>query len=263
VTPETALIELLGRVGASQSIEVLVNNDELSQWPDDAVAAMKVQRLIVKAQPASGAVCPGCERECAMPVHTLPGTEDTPVSFVVCDKRSDTNRVQVSSERLIQWRCNANAVCGFVAESLNLRRSDQRTISGGLWKIGIATGDKRSSQMLCLQANGELDLVAGNNKVPLAELIEFHDGRYLLDGPMVRRLVDTTTTADPRYTPSDVKREARKLDTQAMYKEWQKEFRSLLRKRPDMSDVSCSRQIAKMRIAQGRKAETIRKNMKK
>ena len=68
---------------------------------------------------------------------------------------------------------------------------------------------------------------------------------------------------DPRYIRSDVKREARKLDTQAMYKEWQKEFRSLLRKRPDMSDVRCSRQIAKMRIAQGRHAETIRKKMKK
>jgi hypothetical protein len=261
VTPETALIELLGRVGASQSIEVLVNNDELGQWPSTAVAAMKGQKLIVKACPTSSAICPGCERECVMPVYILPATSSPPVSFIVCDKRSDTNRVQVSGEQLIQWRCSAHAVCGFVAAILGLR-SSEKVVSEGLWEIGIAAGGKRS-QMLCLQAGGELTLVVGNNKVPLAELIEFHEGSYSLDGAMVSRLVDAATPADPRYTPSDVKREARKLDTRAMYARWQKEYRNLKREKPNKTDVWYSRQIANMEIANGKEAETIRKNMKK
>ena len=92
-------------------------------------------------------------------------------SFIVCDKRSDINRVPVSAGRLIQWQCNADLVCGFVAASLGLRRSDRQTDNADLWEIGIATGDKRS-QMLCLQANGALTLVVGDNKVPLAELID-------------------------------------------------------------------------------------------
>lgn len=261
MTPQTALIELLARVGANLDAAALVNNDEMSRWPSAAVTAMKAQRLIVKARPASSAICPGCERECVMPVHTLPATASPPVSFIVCDKRSDTNRVQVSSQQLIQWRCNAHSVCGFVAAILGLR-SSEKVVSEGLWEIGIATGGKRS-QMVCLQAGGELTLVVGNNKVPLAELIEFHEGSYSLDGAMVSRLVDAATTSDPRYTPSDVKREARKLDTKAMYARWQKEYRNLKREKPNKTDVWYSRQIAKMEIANGKDAETIRKNMKK
>jgi hypothetical protein len=57
----------------------------------------------------------------------------------------------------------------------------------------------------------------------------------------------------------NVKREARKLDTQARYNAWRKEYRKLKKSNPEMSDVWCSRQIAKMAIAKGCSAETIRK----
>lgn len=262
MTPEATLIELLERVGGSQSTAVLVTDDELGRWPSTAVAAMKAQKLITKAQPAASTICPGCERECVMPVHTLSATAGPAALFIVCDKRSDINRVQVSSESLILWRCSADSVCGFIAACLGLRSSDMHPRSDGLWEIGIATGDKRS-QMLCLQAGGGLTLVVGNNKLPLAELIGFHEGSYSLDGSMVRRLVDAATTADPRYTPSAVKREARKLKTKDMHALWQKEYQKMKRDKPDKSDVWYSRQIAKMAIAHGRSAETIRKNMKK
>ena len=79
---------------------------------------------------------------------------------------------------------------------------------------------------------------------------------------MIRQLVDAATTADNRYTPSNAKREARKLDTQAMYERWRKEYRALKKSRPNMSDVWYSQQIAKMPIAMGRNAGTIKKNMK-
>ena len=262
MTPTDALIELLGRVGASQGAAVLVNGQELNKWPDAAAKSMKSQKLIVKTRPTSSAVCPGCERDCVMPVHTLPDAAGAPVSFIVCDKRSDINRVPVSTERLTQWQCSVNAVRGFVAVSLGLRRSDKQTAKPDLWDIGIVRGDKRS-QMLCLQANGMLVLVAGSNKMPLDELIEYHDGAYSLDGAMVRHLVDAATTADKRYTPSDVKREARKQDTQAMYESWKKAYRILKRKRPGKSDVWYSLQIAKTDNLHNRNAETIRKQMKK
>lgn len=262
MTPKDALIELLERVEASQGAAVLINGEELSHWPSAAVKAMKSQELIVKAHPASSAICPGCEYDCVMPVHTSPATTGAPPSFIVCDKRSDINRVPVPTERLTQWQCSVNAVCGFVAVSLGLRRSNKQTASADLWEIGIATGNKRS-QMLCLQVNGALVLVAGSNKVPLAELIEYHDGKYTLDGAMICRLLDASSTADNRYTPSHVKREARKLDTQSMYDGWRKVYSNLKKNHPNMSDVWCSRKIAKMDISNGRNAETIRKQMKK
>jgi hypothetical protein len=262
MTPQDALIELLGRVGARQGAAVLVNDEELNQWPTEAVKAMKSQRLISKSRPAASTICQGCERNCAMPVHTLPATAGAPSSFIVCDKRSDINRVPVPTERLKQWQCSADSVAGFVAAILGLRRSDKQTASAGLWEIGIASGDKRS-HMLCLQGNGVLNLVVGISTVPVAELVEFNNGEYLLDGAMIRRLVDATTTADERYKPSDVKREAGKLKTQAMYKIWQKKYRELKRSKPGKTDGWYAKEIVKRGIAHGRDAETIRKNMKK
>jgi hypothetical protein len=49
----------------------------------------------------------------------------------------------------------------------------------------------------------------------------------------------------------------------AMYEGWRKNYRSLRKQRPNMSDVWYSQQIAKADIEHGRDAETIRKHMKK
>ena len=180
--PVDELIELLDRVGANHGAAILVHDDELRQWPSEAVKTMQSQRIVAKARPAASAICPGCEHECVMPVHTVPATARSAVSFIVCDKRSDINRVPVSASRLIQWQCNAYLVCGFIAACLGLRRSNRQAANADLWEVGIATGKKRS-QMLCLQADGGLTLVVGGNKVPLAELITFCDGQYSLTAP--------------------------------------------------------------------------------
>ncbi len=262
MTPQTALIELLERVGSSAAKAILINEYELVCWPDEAVAALKTQKLLTKAKPATSAICPGCERECVMPVHIVPAHENLPArAFISCDKRSDISRVTVSLAKLNQWQCTIDFVCKFIANSLELRQSSQSTDNPNLIHIGIVKGNKRS-QMLCLEADGVLSLIAGGSRLPLTELIEYHAGAYSLDVAMIRQLVDSATTADNRYTPSNAKREARKLDTQAMYENWQKEYRTLKKKRRGMSEVWYSQQIARMEIANGRSAETIRKNMK-
>ncbi|HNR14660.1 MAG TPA: hypothetical protein PKM59_15235 [Thermodesulfobacteriota bacterium] len=256
-----ALLELLERVGACWDIAVLVNDEELLQWPGAAVKAMRCQKLIVRARPASSAICPGCESNCVMPVHTPSASAGKPSSFIVCDKRSDINRVPVSPGSLNQWQCNVDLVTGFIAYSLGLRSPKVILDSADRREIGIVSGDKRS-QMLCLETSGALNLVIGNSKAPLAEFIEFHKGTYTLDAAAIRRLADSASTADERYTPSNARREARKLDTQVMYESWRKEYRALRKKRPHMSDVWYAQQIAKSEIAQGREAETIRRRMK-
>ena len=261
MTPQAALVELLARLGASQDAAVLLSHHELNQWPEAAVAALKAQRLLVKAQPATSAICPGCERYCVMPVKTRTHPSRGAVSFIDCDKRSDVSRVPVPVDRLEQWRCTADAVCGFVAASLGLRQSDKRRLaSADFLEIGMATGDKRN-QMLCLQTGGELMLMAGGNTVPLADLVAYRTGAYSLDSARVGQLVDAATTADNRYTPSNAKREARKVDTQAMYKDWQKAYRELVKKRPNMPETWYAQQIAKLPVAKGRNAGTIKKNM--
>lgn len=235
--------------------------DEVKNWPAGTLEVLLISGLLRTAQPMTSIECDGCEENCIMPLVVYPAQEDKPGrAFIACDKRDDMGRVSVGFDRLRQWQCNTDAVCGFVAASLGLRRSVKRAASVDLFEIGIATGNKRS-QMLCLQANGVLTLVAGSNSLPLTELIKYHDGAYSLDAVMVRQLVDAATTADNRYTPSNAKREARKLDTQARYASWQKAYRELKKKRPNMPEIWYSKQIEKMEIAKGRDASTIKKHM--
>lgn len=262
MTPQAVLVELLERLGAGAAKTILINEEELTRWPDEAVAALKTQKLLIKAKPTASAICPGCERECVMPVHIIPAKENLPArAFISCDKRNDISRVTVSLEKLNQWQCTIDFVRKFIANSLELRQSNQYTVNPDLINIGIAKGNKRS-QMLCLEADGVLSLVSGNSRLPLTELIEYHAGAYSLDDATIRQLVDNATMADNRYTPSNAKREVRKLDTAAMHESWQKEYRVLKKQHPNKSDTWYSQKIAKMEIASGRSTETIRKNMK-
>jgi len=107
-----------------------------------------------------------------------------------------------------------------------------------------------------------LALIAGSTALPLAELVRYRESAYSIDSAMIRQLVDSATTADNRYTPSNARREARKLDTKGLHESWQKEYRAMKKRRPEMSDVWYSQQIARMDIAKGRSAETIRKHMR-
>ncbi len=77
-----------------------------------------------------------------------------------------------------------------------------------------------------------------------------------------RHEVDSAKTADPRYTPSTARREARKLDTQARYESWRAAYRTLKKRRPKMSDVWYAQKIAGQEVAAGFTAGTIRKHMK-
>ena len=261
MTPQAALIELLGRVGARNGTATLISTEELNQWPVAAVAAMKIQNLLLKARPAKSVVCSGCEQECSMAVNTVTRPNAPATSFVVCDKRSDINRVPIPGARLAQWRCDAQAVCGFVAASLDLVQTTVQPSDAGLLPIGMARGNKRT-QMLCLRVHGHLALVVGADAMPLADVIGFENGGFALDHAVIHQMVDAATTADPRHTPSAAKREARKIDTQAMYATWQKAYRALLKKSPGKSDVWYSQQIAKADKVHVRDPSTIKKHMK-
>lgn len=260
MTPVTVAIDLLERLAAARGDAVWISDYDLGQWPPDAVAALKSQKLITKVRASTSAVCPGCERECVMPVETPPTTTRSPAAFIVCDKRSDTNRVPVALDRLMQWQCSTQAVCGFVAHAAGVRSAIRQTDVAGLWEMGVATGKKRS-QMLCLQAKGALALVAGGNALPLADFIGYANGAFLLNAVMVQQLVDRATTADTRYTPSTAKRDVRKHETQAMYESWRKAYQALKRKHPGKSDVWYSQQIAKTHNPLSRNASTIKKHM--
>ena len=182
-------------------------------------------------------------------------------SFIVCDKRSDINRVALTYGTCgNQWKCDAEAIARWVVGHLGLRRSGRRSGRSGSLHLGVAAGDTRR-QMLCLRMHGDVALVAADKAVPLADLVDFGHGAYALDTGAIRQLVDSATTPDPRYTPSTARREARKLDTQARHERWRTAHRDLRKRRPNMSKGWYAQQIAKHEIAEGRSVATIRKHL--
>jgi hypothetical protein len=261
MTPLEVLVELVDRLGACGGHAALISEAELCRWPDDALHALKSQRIITKAKAADSALCPGCEEECVMPVMTLPVGEGAARSFILCELRNDTNRVAVMTNHLLQWRCSLELVCGFVADSLGLSRGRWQRNQAGMLEIGMVTGKERV-QMICLEITDRVQVVVGQNKVDLADLVAFDDGKFSVHQGMIQRLVDSSNTADARYTPNVVRRASRKLKTKELHASWKKEYQRLKKKHPEMSDTWTAGKIAKMDIAQGRDAETIRKNMK-
>ena len=177
-SPAAVLIEVLDRIAGSRDHTIRISARELAGWPADAVTALKSQRLLRRSRPATSVVCPGCEQQCGMPVYTVVGPgasagQTDRWSFIVCDKRDDINRVTVEPDRLTQWQSSPDAVCDFVAGCLGLRPVGKRIDADGLMQIGMATGEERR-QMLCLRKKQwELELVAGDGTLPLAEAGRF------------------------------------------------------------------------------------------
>ena len=120
-------------------------------------------------------MCPGCEADCVMPVQTIPAGPREAARFIVCDKRSDINRVALTAAHVDQWKCDGEALARFVVEHLGLRRSRHRVDASGTQPLGLATGDTRD-QMLGLRTHGHVTLVVADTPVALADLIDFDRG---------------------------------------------------------------------------------------
>ena len=167
MTPRAALLDLVARVGARDGAAVRVSETDVRQWPAEAVAALKAYRFLVRARPARTVVCPGCEADCVMPVQTIPAGPRAAARFIVCDKRSDINRVALTTAHVDQWKCDGEALARFVVAQLGLRRSRHRIDASGTRPLGLAAGDTRH-QMLGLRTHGDVTLVVADTAVALA-----------------------------------------------------------------------------------------------
>ncbi|MBC8366755.1 hypothetical protein H8E52_05025 [bacterium] len=189
MTPEDALIELLDRVAALQGASALISTNELAQWPGEAVTAMKAQKLITRARPASSAVCPGCEEECVMPVHTIPQPSGDPALFIVCDKRDDIGRISVPTASLEQWQASGDSIAELLAGLLGLQRPNMGISSAGRWEIGMLKGTKHSSH-LALVVDSTLTLSLANHSIPLTQVLALDAHGLKLDKHALLRALD-------------------------------------------------------------------------
>jgi len=144
--------------------------------------------VITKARPAASTVCPGCERECVMPVHTLAGAGRTG-AFIICDKRSDSNRVPVPLDRLEQWQTSGDSIADLLARLLGLHRSAADTASEGQWEVGFFKARKHAGQLV-LVANGKLTLSIVGHSIHLANVLTLDESGLKADKHVLLRELD-------------------------------------------------------------------------
>ena len=252
MNPTDLLTEVLNRIAQTHNNTAVFTTQELNQYPETALSALKSQKLLIPATPAVDTQCPGCEEQCTRPVHknTHPVTGQLSL-FVVCDLRTDTHHVPIDSDQLTQWVCHPHSVCAFIAKGLGIRFSRKKANTSKLWEIGYLSKDKKG-QILKLKAENELHLIAGDRQIPLADTIDYDGAAFFLDPNTIYPLINSKPVT--KHDINNIKKHKRDQS-------WKKEYKKLTRKYPNLPDTEKARRIAKMPIAQGKTAGTIRRIM--
>jgi hypothetical protein len=190
MTPQDALTEVLARVGAANGAVVYFAAAELRDWPVETVSTLKAHKVLIEARPANSVVCSGCERQCVMPVHVFPTQDRAPSAFVVCDKRSDINRVEISADKLDQFAVAGSSIADLVAGLLDVRRPSDNSSNSLRWEIGLLKGRKHASNVVML-ADSDLQLLLAGRSVLLSDVLEMKSAQLTIDLKRLVRFVDS------------------------------------------------------------------------
>ena len=101
--------------------------------------------------------------------------------------------------------------------------------------------------------------------IPALSKVGLEGNRTSIDHDAPTGLVDhpASNASDKPYEPSTVRREARKLETQARHDAWRKEARTLRAQHPGQSERWIAQRIAKLDRVHHAEWETIRKQIRK
>lgn len=267
MTLNDVLLSLLEAMGATGKTH-LVDWDTVQQWPDGALGRLLEAGILTSAKPALSVECRECENRCFMEVHQLSGGDKRPArAFVVCDDpemQGQMGRIQIPLERLQQWKVTALQLAKVTASLLGIECKAEDRHGQANIRVGMVKGTN-GRRWLSLNKS-PLTLEINDHRLPLEEALYFEDETLSVDRLRIGQLLDKEPgKGGKQYTPSTEKREARKRKTEAMYEDWREEYLELRRKHPDTvrhSDSWIAKQIAKLKIAQNRDSDTIRKKMK-
>lgn len=208
MTPKATLSELLARLAASRGAAVYVSDDELAGWPHGLMAEFKALRLLVRASPAASVVCPGCERACVMPVEVLADDGHGAAAFIVCDKRSDINRVVVPIGALKRWKATGELLADCLSRLLHFESRPSGADAVNRWPIGMLQGKKHKDRLALFAGDVGLTLAVAGHTVALDEVLTVKKQAIWLDRAALLLFVDQPTgkvaaeseSADDRQT---------------------------------------------------------------
>lgn len=269
MTLDDVLASLLAAFDESVAVDLLVTRQDAQRWPDGALKAFTGAGLLRAAPPAVQVECHGCEHRCWSEVVRIAGGSAQPArAFVICDHpelNSIMGRIQVPPERLRQWKLSITHIVAALCRLLGLEKPAQVTPSKKAIQLGIGRG-AQGRRAIALHWH-PFELVIAGRTAALAEILYFETGQLTLDRTRVQSMLDAKAAGPGvTYQSSTERRAARVQETQAMYRTWQDEFSRLWKQASIMGRTrtagSIAAEIAKMPIAKGRSAETIRRHMK-
>jgi hypothetical protein len=188
LSPDEVLAEVLARLGAAQGTPILITHQELSAWPEEAAQALQTSGILIQAEPAASVVCPGCEQACVMPVHVRSGDPGLD-AFIICEERSDTNRVGIPVACLEQWQASGEGLARALAQWLSIPYAGRPGDESSTLAVGLLRGGRHSSHVQ-LQTAGKIALLLAGHSVPLIEVLRLEGSRFKLDHRALLGLVD-------------------------------------------------------------------------
>ena len=263
MTLADVLQEILQRLGPEG--DTVLAWEQVRRWPKGAIEALQEAGWVAPIAAATMVECSGCEENCFKPVHVLPARNSQPArAYVACDEPPAMGRVKIHLSRLRQWQVTDAQLARWLAGALGFKGKPERDQASGVFTLGNLQGKKRLVA-LKFDPAAAASLKVSGHAIPLSEAVNFEGNHPSIDRAAILAMVNLPPVSEAagHRQSSKARREARKLDTQAMHERWQKAYRVLKRKHRDKSDVWCSLQIAKTENPLGRGAETIRKHMKK
>ena len=263
MTLADVLQEILQRLGPEG--DTVLAWEQVRRWPKGAIEALQEAGWVAPTAAATMVECSGCEENCFKPVHVLPARNGQPArAYVACDEPPAMGRVKIHLSRLRQWQVTDAQLARWLTGALGLKGKPERDRASGVFTLGNLQGKKRLGA-LKFDTTGPASLKVAGHSIPLSEVVNFEGNHPIIDRAAIQGMVDLPPMSEAagHRQSSTARREARKLNTQAMHERWQTAYRVLKHKHRDKSDVWCSLQIAKTENPLGRSAETIRKHMKK
>jgi hypothetical protein len=251
---------IVQKLRVSEDSRILLSSEVLSNEPDELVMAMKKQQLIKRSQSVSNVTCKGCEQACFMPIYTQIVGKDSE-SFIVCDERSDINRVAVDRIQMQQWKLTGMQVARLFAQLMGFSEhlklnSDTNRIRLGMLK------SKKGRRCLSLNVKS-IELELNTYSIPVEDVLYLEKGSFAIDIEAINQVANKKPqAASSKCYPSPQKQMISKAKTSDRYQQWKDEYKLLKLNYKDKNDTWIANKISKMPIAAGRSAETIRKNMK-
>jgi len=263
MTFNDVLLELLAYLRADNK-PAIISWNVVQKWPKGALDLLLKIGFLVRTSAAQSIECHACENRCFMNVITL--TNDDPAltrAFIVCDDvemQSQMGRIHIPLVRLQQWQADIKLLSKVIAGLLGLKDKVAFTVNQPVIKLGMLKAAK-GRRWVTLNSL-DLSLEVNKHTVPVDEVLYFEGEQIFIDQDTIDDLLNREPlTQGKAYTPSTNKREASKLDTQAMYQDWNDVYFKLTKLHPNKSKSWCAIQISKMEIAQGKDSETIRKKI--